>query len=277
MAINWFPGHMFKAQKQIKEILKNIDIVVEIVDARIPVSSANPMLQQIIKDKPRIKLLNKNDLADDKITNQWIKYFNKDKNVTTIAVTTNIPGDIKKIPQICNSKLPHRGKPGKPVRILVTGIPNVGKSTFINILKGKNVANTSNRPAVTRAQQRVIVDKFTELYDTPGLLWPKIEDDKVGFRLSVTGAIRDAVVDIVEVALFGLDYLLKEYPDNLISRFKLEQTPQNANDALRQIGEKRKCFSKGGEIDLTKASEIFLNELRNGKIGKISLEKPKNG
>ena len=274
MTINWFPGHMFKAQKKIKEILKNIDIVVEIVDSRIPVSSANPMLQEIIAGKPRIKLLNKNDLADNNITEQWIQFFSKDKNIKVIASTTNKPKEIKEIPKMCLKMLPNRGKPGKPVRILVTGIPNVGKSTFINILKGKNVAETSNRPAVTRAQQRVIVDKFTELYDTPGLLWPKIDDDSVGFKLAVTGAIRDAVVDIREVALFGLNYILQEYSDNLSVRFKFNNVPKSAEDALNLIAEKRKCFLKGGEVDLTKASEIFLNELRNGKIGRISLEKP---
>jgi ribosome biogenesis GTPase A len=274
MAINWFPGHMFKAQKKIKELLKNIDIVVEIVDARIPISSENPMIAKLSAEKTKIKILNKKDLADDKITELWKNFFQKNKNVTAIPIATSNPKEVREIPLICREKISNRGKPGKPVRILVMGIPNVGKSTFINILKGRNVAETSNRPAVTRNQQRIIIDKFTELYDTPGLLWPKIEDDDVGFKLAVTGAIRDAVVDIREVALYGLKYILEEYPSNLISRFKFDTIPVNENEALISIGEKRKCFIKGGEIDLTKASEIFLNEFRNGKIGKISLEKP---
>jgi ribosome biogenesis GTPase A len=265
---------MHKARKKIAEMMPKIDVVIEIVDARIPVSSGNPMIYQIVKDKPRLKILNKNDLADSNITKKWIKYFNLESNVSSYAVSTNKPNDIKKIPDYCKKLAPNRARPGKPVRVMIMGIPNVGKSTIINILKGKNVAETSNRPAVTRNQQRIIINKFVELYDTPGLLWPKIDDDNQGFRLAVTGAVRDAVVEITMVAKFGLKYVLDNYPEEFNGRFKFDKIPTDENEALELIAKKRGCLLKAGELDLIKASEIFLNELRSGKIGKISLESP---
>jgi ribosome biogenesis GTPase A len=265
---------MHKARKKIAEMMPKIDVVIEIVDARIPVSSGNPMIYQIVKDKPRLKILNKNDLADSNITKKWIKHFNLESNVSSYAVSTNKPNDIKKIPDYCKKLAPNRARPGKPVRVMIMGIPNVGKSTIINILKGKNVAETSNRPAVTRNQQRIIINKFVELYDTPGLLWPKIDDDNQGFRLAVTGAVRDAVVEITMVAKFGLKYVLDNYPEEFNGRFKFDKIPTDENEALELIAKKRGCLLKAGELDLIKASEIFLNELRSGKIGKISLESP---
>lgn len=274
MRINWFPGHMNKARKKIAEMMPKIDVVIEIVDARLPLSSGNPMISKIKGEKPCLKILNKNDLADPKATKAWINYFNQQEGVSTYAVSTSKPNEVKKIAEYCKKLAPNRGKPGKPVRAMIMGIPNVGKSTIINVLRGKNVAETSNRPAVTRNQQRVIIDRFVELYDTPGLLWPKIEDDNVGYRLAVTGAIRDAVVDIQLVARYGAEYLNIAYPKELKARYKLDEIPESGEFTVEAIGRKRGCLLKGGIVDMTKASEVFLNDLRSGKIGRISLEDP---
>lgn len=274
MAINWFPGHMHKARKKIAEMMPKIDVVIEIVDARLPFSSGNPMISKLKRDKPCLKILNKSDLADPVVTKKWIEYFNSDENVSTYAISTNRPFEVKKIAEYCKKIAPHRGKTGKPVRAMIMGIPNVGKSTIINVLKGKNVAETSNRPAVTRTQQRIVIDRFVELYDTPGLLWPRIDDDNVGYRLAVTGAVRDAVVDIQLVAKFGAEYLIKNYAKDLSARYKLTELPETGELTVESIGKKRGCLLKGGIVDMTKASEVLLNDLRSGKIGKITLETP---
>lgn len=276
MAINWFPGHMHKARKKIAEMMPKIDVVIEIVDARLPLSSGNPMISKLKRDKPCLKILNKNDLADPAVTKKWIQYFNQEEGVSTYALSTSKPSEVKKIAEYCKKLAPYRGRPGKPVRAMIMGIPNVGKSTIINVLKGKNVAETSNRPAVTRNQQRIVIDRFVELYDTPGLLWPKIDNDNVGYRLAVTGAVRDAVVDSQLVAKYGLAHMLDHYSKELSARYKLTELPDSNDAALDAIGRKRGCLLKGGVVDLTKASEVFLNDLRGGKIGRISLESPDN-
>jgi len=274
MSINWYPGHMHKACKEIKQSLPKVDLVIEILDARIPYSSENPMLGSLTGNKPTIKIFNKSDLADPDITCQWQTHLEQHDHVKTLALNCQQPEKIHQISALC-IKLAQK-KPGaiQPVRALILGIPNVGKSTLINLLAGRHIAKTGNEPAVTRMQQRIHLDNNIVLFDTPGMLWPKLTTPEVGYRLAVTGAIKDTAIDHVDVALFAANYLLSQYPDHLQSRYHLEQLPSTELDCLEVIGKQRGCLGSGGRVNMDKVAKILLSEFRAGTLGQISLELP---
>jgi len=275
MAVNWYPGHMRKARKQIKERMEQIELVLEVLDARIPFSSENPLVKELRDNRPCITLLNKSDLADPAVTKQWLDYFNAQENVTAIAATTEQKGQLKKLPDLCRKLLPNRKHSEIPIHIMIMGIPNVGKSTIINVLAGKMIAKTGDEAAVTRNLQRVrLMDNGVVLSDSPGMLWPKMHNNNCGYRLAVTGAVKSTAIDYEDVALFAAESLLALYPQLLIERYKLKELPKDDIGVLEAIGRKRSCLRPGGVVDLHKASEIFLNEVRQGIVGRISLENP---
>jgi len=274
MAIQWFPGHMHKARKEIKEIMPKIDMIIEVLDARIPYSSENPLVKQLRGDKPCIKLLNKADLADPKITQLWIDHFQSKRNIKATAVTHDHPEQIKQSLQLCRQFFPDRNLSVRPIRVLIMGIPNVGKSSVINTLAGRFIAKVGNEPAITKRQQKIILDNGIELMDTPGFLWPKIHNVNSGYRLAVTGAIKSTAMEYEDVAFFAIDYFIKAYPDLIKKRYKLEQLPKNELEALDAIGRVRGCLQSGGTINLHKVSELLINEYRAGQLGAMSLETP---
>lgn len=280
MTIQWFPGHMAKARRQVTEKLKQIDVVIELLDARLPLSSRNPMIDEIVGDKPRLILLNKADLADEQATEEWMQYF-REQGIRTLPIDALSGKGVNKLPALCQElafdmlkKRAERGMQARAIRIMILGIPNVGKSSLINRLAKRSVAQTGDRPAVTKSQQWVKMGDTLELLDTPGILWPKFEDQMVGLRLAASGAIKDELLDFGEIALFVVRYMLHYYPDQLKERFKLSELPEDGVEMLEIVGKKRGCIVSGGEVDYDKASEIFLRELRSGKLGKISLERP---
>ena len=274
MLIQWYPGHMHKASKEIKQALPNIDLLIEILDARIPFSSQNPMLNQLRDDKPTIRVLSKTDLADPQLTQLWQSYLEQEQGVKTLAVTTQQPDKIKQIIDLCSNMLPERTEANKVIRTMIMGIPNVGKSTIINVLAGRTIAKTGNEPAVTKMQQRINLKNNIVLSDTPGVLWPNVENRNSGYRLAVTGAIKDTAFQHDDIALFALEYLLKTYTDAMQTRFQLDSMPADATGLLQAIGKKRGCLKAGNQVDMDKAAKIFLTELRAGTIGQISLETP---
>lgn len=281
MTIQWFPGHMAKARRQVTEKLKLIDIVFELVDARIPMSSRNPMIDEIVSSKPRIVLLNKADKADDSITKQWIEYF-KEREIPAIAIDAQSGSGLKQITALSKvllkekfDKMAAKGIKPRAIRALIIGIPNVGKSTLINRLAKKNITKTGDRPGVTTAQQWVKVGQELELLDTPGILWPKFEDQLVGFKLATTGAIKDAILNLQEVTVFALNFLKEHYPNRLQERFNLDELPDEVVSLFDEIGKKRGCIMPGGYIDYDKTSELVLREIRSDKLGRLSFETPK--
>jgi len=261
---------MHKAQKAIRETLKQVDLVIEVLDARIPFSSQNPMISTLRGNKPCIKVLTKSDLADPIITTQWQEFFEQEQGVKTQTVSSEEPEKIKRISDLCHKLVGNKNI----VHAMIMGIPNVGKSTLINILAGKSIAKTGNEPAVTKTQQRINLPGNLVLSDTPGMLWPKIENENSGYRLATTGAIKDTAIDTDEIAFFAAEGLLKNYSNMVLSRYELEQLPQTEWDFFQLIGRKRGCLKSGGEVDLNKICTIFLNELRAGILGQISLETP---
>ncbi|ACH64048.1 MULTISPECIES: ribosome biogenesis GTPase YlqF [Aliivibrio] len=274
MSIQWFPGHMHKARKEIEEVVPKIDVIIEVLDARIPFSSENPLISSIRKDKPCVKVLNKRDLSDPEVTQLWIEHLEKEQGVTAMAVTTENPEEIHKIMEVCRKLVPHREAMGKNVRTMIMGIPNVGKSTIINTLAGRTIAVTGNQPAVTRRQQRINLQNGVVLSDTPGILWPKVENPHSGFRLAATGAVKDTAMEYDEVAFYTVEYLAKQYPERLKERYKLDELPDNDLELMEAIGRSRGCLQAGGRINLYKASEILLHELRSGVLGQVTLELP---
>jgi ribosome biogenesis GTPase A len=274
MAINWFPGHMHKAQKEIKEILPQIDVVIEVCDARLPFSSENPMITEIRGDKPLIKILNKSDLADAATTKIWLDYLESQHNVKAIALTTDNPAVAKTIPQLIRKLVPNKDEDGKQLNAVIMGIPNVGKSTLINTLVGKAKAKVGNEPAVTKGQQRIRLEEGLYLFDTPGMLWPKIANENSGYRLAVSGAVKDTAFDHDDIAYFAAEYLLEAYPKRVMERYKLEELPEHEEDLIEAIGRKRGCVKSGGRVDLHKASVILINEIRDKTLGSISFELP---
>lgn len=274
MLIQWYPGHMHKASKEIKETLPQVDLIIEILDARIPFSSQNPMLATLRGDKPCIKILSKSDLADPEITQQWQTYLEQEQGVKTLAVTIEHPEKIRQLPDLCHKMLPAKAPSSRLIHTLIVGIPNVGKSTLINILAGRMIAKTGNEPAITKMQQRIAIGNGIILLDTPGLLWPNVENKNSGYRLATTGAIKDTAINHEHIAFFAAEYLLHHYPDYLKTRFQLEQLPETEQQLMDAIGKNRGCLRSGGRIDMDKVSKILLAELRAGTIGRISLETP---
>ncbi|WP_411346081.1 ribosome biogenesis GTPase YlqF [Paenibacillus sp. WLX1005] len=286
MTIQWFPGHMTRARRQIEDKLKLIDMVIELLDARLPLSSRNPMIDEILQNKPRLIVLNKSDLADPVTTAGWVDYFKREGHeVLTLDAASGhgikeIPERAKVLLKEQRDKRAAKGMNQRPIRALIVGIPNVGKSTLINRLAGKSIAATGDRPGVTKGQQWIKVGTEMELLDTPGILWPKFEDQGVGYRLAVTGAIREEILNVEDIAYYGMKYICEYYWDNIAERFDLDERPQdldNPNDIveiMEGIGRKRGCLMSGGRVDLEKASKVILRELRAGKLGRISMETP---
>lgn len=274
MLIQWYPGHMHKASKEVKEILPQVDLIIEILDARIPFSSQNPMLTALRGDKPCIKVLSKSDLADPEITLQWQNYLEREQGVKTLALTTEQPEKMRQLTELCHKMLPLKAGSDKPIHTLIMGIPNVGKSTLINILAGRMIAKTGNEPAITKTQQRIDIGNGIILLDTPGMLWPNVENKNSGYRLATTGAIKDTAISHDQVAFFAAEYLLQHYPDLLLTRFQLEKLPESEQQLMETIGKKRGCLRSGGRIEMDKVAKILLSELRAGSIGRISLETP---
>ncbi|ANO34436.1 ribosome biogenesis GTPase YlqF [Vibrio breoganii] len=272
--IQWFPGHMHKARKEIEEVVPQIDVIIEVLDARIPYSSENPMISELRGDKPCIKVLNKRDLSDPELTQMWIEHFELQEGVKAMAVTTENPQEIHKIMELCRKLAPHREAMGKNIRTMIMGIPNVGKSTIINTLAGRTIAQTGNQPAVTRRQQRINLQNGVVLSDTPGILWPKVENPHSGFRLAATGAIKDTAMEYDEVAFYTVEYLAQQYPERLMERYQLDELPDTEIELMEAIGRKRGALRSGGRVDLHKASEILLHELRQGVLGQVTLELP---
>ncbi len=280
MAINWFPGHMVKTKREIKENLKLVDAVIEIRDARIPNSSKNPDIDQLCKGKPRIILLNKCDLANEKITKEWKKSL---ENSETVVLEVNalkndglknIKPALLKLLKEKHDRLKAKGLVKITTRVMVVGIPNVGKSTFINKMARNNIAKTGDRPGVTKSKQWIKTSIGIELLDTPGVLWPKFEDEQVGLNLAFTGAIKDEIMDIEELAFNLVKKLEVDFKDELMTRYKLEHLSEETIKNLDNIARKRGCLISGGNIDYNRIAVILLDEFRGGKIGRISLERP---
>jgi ribosome biogenesis GTPase A len=281
LTIQWFPGHMAKARRQVTEKLKLIDIIFELVDARLPLSSRNPMIDEIIQHKPRLILLNKADMADKQTTKEWILYF-QEKGVKALAINSHAGTGMREIVTAAQNILTEkfdrykaRGAKPRAIRAMIVGIPNVGKSTLINRLAKKNIAKTGNTPGVTKAQQWIKVGKELELLDTPGILWPKFEDQEVGLKLALTGAIKDAVLNLEDVALYGIKFLEEQYPDRLKEWLKVEgEFPQETVEIFNLIGEKKSLLMGNREIDYDRVTDLIIRDIRNEKFGPLSLERP---
>lgn len=281
MNIQWFPGHMAKTRKILAENLKLIDVVIELLDARIPVSSKNPEIDEIVKNKPRIIAFNKADLADENVSREWTKWYSS-QGYTTIFIDSIKGKGIHELKARMRSMMKEKierekqkGRLFRPIRTMVVGVPNVGKSSFINKIAGKASAVTGDKPGVTRGKQWIRLNEEIELLDTPGILWPKFDDERVGLNLAFTGAIKDDIMDTVEVASQLMNSLSTLYPQSLKERFKLDTLENKTREILlREAGKKRGCIISGGEIDLTRTSAVVLDEFRGGKIGRITLERP---
>lgn len=281
MNYQWYPGHMTKAKRQMQEDIKLIDLIIEIVDARIPLASRNPDIDELGKNKSRIVLLNKSDLADSKINEQWIEYFSS-KGIHCLEINSKTGMGLKKIQNLvneaCKEKIERDRKRGiinRPVRAMVVGIPNVGKSTFINSYAGRACAKTGNKPGVTKGKQWIKLSKGLELLDTPGILWPKFEDQEIGMKLAFIGSINDEILIPEELACDFIDYINSNYPSLIYDTYQLETGEDKNYELLKKIAVKRGCMLKAGEADLVKASKILMDEFRSGKLGRISLEFPK--
>lgn len=265
---------MHRAQKQIQAVLPRIDLVIELLDARIPFSSENPMLAELRGKKPCLKVLSKSDLADPALTAKWQAHFESQTGVRARPITTKQAGTIARLTDVCQKMIPERSSVNKPVRTMIAGVPNVGKSTLINVLAGRKVAKTGNEPAITQNQQEINVGKGVVVLDTPGILWPRIENESSGYRLAATGAIKDSAMEHTDVAYFLAGYLLENYYDQLTERYALEAPPDGAVALLDTIGQKRGCLRKGGIVDYDRTSAIFLTDFRSGALSGITLETP---
>lgn len=279
MILQWYPGHMTKAKRQMQEDLKLIDLIIELIDARVPLSSRNPDIDQMGQNKSRLILLNKSDLADDAMNEAWTAYFQK-KGFYVLKVNSKSGAGLKAIQGIvqeaCKEKIERdrrRGIKNRPIRAMVVGIPNVGKSTFINSYAGKACAKTGNKPGVTKGKQWIRLNKNLELLDTPGILWPKFEDQEVGKRLAYIGSIKDEILNLEELALELLDYIRNQYPGYLQERYEIEEqgTPLSM---LEDIARVRKCIQRGEELDYAKTAALLMEDFRSGKLGRITLEQP---
>lgn len=278
MNVQWYPGHMTKAKRQMQEDIKLIDLIIELVDARVPFSSRNPDIDELGKNKFRLILLNKSDLADEEQNAAWKKYF-EEKGFFVVSVDSRKGSGMKAIQNVireaCKEKTERdrkRGIKNRPIRAMVVGIPNVGKSTFINSFAGKACAKTGNKPGVTKGKQWIRLNKEVELLDTPGILWPKFEDQQVGIRLAFVGSIKDDILNMEELVLLLIDYIRGHYPGFLTKRYQIEEEG-SALEILTAIARVRGCLKKGEELDYTKTAGIFFDDFRAGKIGRITLER----
>ncbi|MCI9136912.1 MAG: ribosome biogenesis GTPase YlqF [Lachnospiraceae bacterium] len=280
MHFQWYPGHMTKAKRQMQEDMKLIDLVIELVDARIPFSSRNPDIDELGRQKARLILMNKADLAAEEQTRKWTEFF-QSQGYFVVKLDARARGGMKKISDVimeaCQEKIERdrkRGIKNRPVRAMVVGIPNVGKSTFINTYAGKACAKTGNKPGVTKGKQWIKLNKNVELLDTPGILWPKFEDQQVGLYLALVGSIKDEILNVDELSLELIQILKENYPGILTERYELPNEGAPA-EILKQIAENRKCVKKGNELDYSKAAALLMDEFRSGRLGKITLEFPK--
>ncbi|MHB1332765.1 MAG: ribosome biogenesis GTPase YlqF [Sulfuriferula sp.] len=276
MAIQWYPGHMTAARKKAAETMAQTDMVIEVVDARLPEASSNPMIAELrlARQRPCLKILNKADLADPAVTQAWLKFYNAQKGVKAVALSCKKAADVAKIPALCLALAPHRGTPIKPLRMMIMGIPNVGKSTLMNALLKRRVAKVGDEPAVTKSQQRLVLNDHMTLIDTPGMLWPKIEHERDGLMLAASHAVgRNAVID-EEVATFLGGSLVENYPTLLQARYGCTLDGLDGVGVIEAIAKRRGYRLKGGEADLEKAALTLLQDYRDGSLGRISLETP---
>ncbi|MCM2373692.1 ribosome biogenesis GTPase YlqF [Aporhodopirellula aestuarii] len=272
MQIQWFPGHMHKARLEIQAALPKVDVVIEVLDARIPFSSENPMLAELRGEKPCLKVLAKSDLADEEMTLQWQEFLGATAGVRVRSVTTEDIPTIRKLKYAAARMVPH--KDGKTIRTMIVGIPNVGKSTIINVLAGRKIAKTGNTPAITKQQQSVNIGDGITLLDTPGVLWPNVHNVNSSYRLALIGSIKDTAMDYADVAFFGARYLVDKYPDRIASRFDLDSVPTTELELIEAIGRKRGCLGRNNQVDIDRASTIFVNEIRSGGLGRLTYETP---
>lgn len=278
MAIQWFPGHMNAARKKAAETMEMTDLVVEVLDARLPAASSNPMVEELRlhRQRPCLKIMNKDDLADPEVTKEWLDYFNRQSGVDAVALSCKNPAEVARIPQLCQKLVPHRIGPGKPVRVMIMGIPNVGKSTLMNMLLKRRVAAVGDEPAVTKSQQRLYLNKNMVLTDTPGMLWPKIVYPSDGYMLAASHAVGVNALIEEEVAAFLGDVLLARYPELLALRYKIPVDGLDGIGLMEMIARKRGFKIRGGELDVEKGAHTLLQDYRHGAIGRISLETPES-
>jgi len=274
MAVHWFPGHMHKALKEIKEKINEVDLIIEVIDARIPFSSENPEIAKIRGDKPCLKIFNKADLADVKKTVEWQRYLEQSQGIKTITTQLDDPATTKQILPLIRSMFAQKDQGVKTINAMIMGIPNVGKSTLINILAERTIAKTGNEPAVTKNQQRINLGSGIVLYDTPGVLWPKLANPNTGYRLAASGAVKDTAMEYDDVGFFAADYLIKAYPEALKARFDMSEIAATEIEFLEQAAAKRGALMSGGRVNLHKICELLINDLRTGKLGGVTLETP---
>ena len=278
MTIQWFPGHMAKARREVTEKLKLVDIIFELVDARLPLSSRNPMIDQVINQKPRLLILNKQDMADEGETRKWLAYF-EERGHKAVAINSfegkNLQAVNKAAQEILKEKwdrMKSKGMKPRAIRAMIVGIPNVGKSTLINRLAKKNLAKTGNMPGVTKAQQWIKVGKEIELLDTPGILWPKFEDQEIGYKLALTGAIKDTITNMEDLAVYALRFLALHYPERMEERYKISSVAEDLVETFDHIGKLRRVYAQGGEIDYDQVALLIVRDVRDQHLGKLTFD-----
>jgi ribosome biogenesis GTPase A len=274
MAIQWYPGHMHKASKEMQKILPQVDLIIEVLDARIPFSSQNPMLAELRGDKPCIKVLNKIDLADPAVTEIWQQHLEQEQSVKTLPMNAQEQVRKAELLNLCQRMVPTKAQSVQQIQTMIMGIPNVGKSTLINNLAGRQIAKTGNEPAITKMQQRIKLEQGIVLHDTPGVLWPNLENPHSGYRLAITGAIKETAIDNDDIALYAVEYLMQAYPELIRQRFELSELAESGLEVMESIGTRRGCLRGGGHVDLERTAKIILTEIRSGMLGAISWELP---